>query len=349
MLSTLVISGLLLGMVQLLVGVGIGLWVSARRPTRQPNNHDLEQAREVAEQLRDLTAGLSDAARKQGDKLREAGAILASQSLVLSRPAADLPLTELVTGVLREMIDANQRLQDKLTSTELELEEQSLELAEHLHLAMTDALTGLPNRRALEDHLRIRMDAWRKHKTPFSLIMLDVDHFKRFNDTYGHSAGDEVLRTIAGSLRDALRQHDVVTRYGGEEFSIVLPHTTLDSALAAVSKAIRAVRDTPVIVNNRPVPVTASLGVASLLASERVEDLLERADAALYAAKHNGRDRAWLHDGSQSQPIDETAPRMAELEPLANLDPDLEHVCNDLRSSLSEFLSSAEAESQVGN
>lgn len=347
MQHTLVISGLVLGVVQLLVGIGIGLWVAARRSPRRDDNHDREQAREIAEQLRDLTAGLSDAARKQGDQLREAGAILANQSLQLSGPTTDLPLTELVTGVLREMIDANQRLQDKLTSTELELEAQSVELAEHLHLAMTDPLTGLPNRRALEDHLRIRMDAWRKHRTPFSLVMLDVDHFKRFNDTYGHSAGDEVLRTIAGSLRDALRQHDVVARFGGEEFSIILPHTTLDSALAAVNKAIRAVRDTPVMVNNRPVPVTASVGLATLLATERVEQLLERADEALYAAKHNGRDRGWLHDGDQTKPIDETAPSTELFEPLVNLDPDLEDVCNDLRSSLSEFLSSTEVESEV--
>jgi diguanylate cyclase (GGDEF)-like protein len=158
-------------------------------------------------------------------------------------------------------------------------------------MATTDGLTGLFNRNhffAEADHLLV--DA-RNRRAPIAAIMVDIDHFKRINDTYGHPVGDEVIRTVAGRLRDALAEGDVVGRYGGEEFAVVTPESEVP-AFDLASRLHQAVSGSPVATAAGDLPVTISVGLAHLHESDiDLRQLLARADGALYQAKHTGRDR----------------------------------------------------------
>ena len=161
------------------------------------------------------------------------------------------------------------------------------------HEASVDGLTGLRNRGWLDKNLD-RMA--RRHKFgdhPFTVVMLDVDHFKRFNDDFGHAAGDSVLKAVAQTVMKKLRPTDMAARFGGEEFVVILPDTPLDGGLIAAGRLRQAVAETTVdCLDGRVLPaVTVSLGVALLSHDENGNEVLARADAALYKAKKNGRNR----------------------------------------------------------
>lgn len=160
-------------------------------------------------------------------------------------------------------------------------------------MARTDALTGLPNRRALEDELVRCASRAARDKTWLSLVALDVDHFKKFNDTHGHAAGDAVLGTMGRVLTDQCRKGDIPTRYGGEEFTVVLPNTNPVGANVVAERIRRALEASETIFEGKKLKFTSSIGVASALgpAVNPVAALAARADEALYAAKHAGRNR----------------------------------------------------------
>ena len=155
--------------------------------------------------------------------------------------------------------------------------------------ATHDQLTGLFNRRHVEDVLRKELDRAQRHARPLAVAMLDADHFKNINDTYGHQTGDEVLRAISDRCRRTLRSNDVLGRYGGEEFLIVFPETNLEEAGAVAERLRVAVAESPIQVGDNALAVTVSIGVASFAAGQDLEKLFERADSALYAAKQDGR------------------------------------------------------------
>ncbi len=159
--------------------------------------------------------------------------------------------------------------------------------------ALMDGLTGLHNRRWLNDKLPRLVSRYQRDENPLCIFMLDVDHFKKFNDTYGHIAGDEVLSAVARELMDNLRPTDLGARYGGEEFLVILPNTTLDGAKAAAERMREAVAARAVeIGDGRTLPaVTVSLGIAEAGPGDNAESLTERADSALYQAKESGRNR----------------------------------------------------------
>lgn len=151
----------------------------------------------------------------------------------------------------------------------------------------TDALTGLANRRRLETDLDVMTSVARRHDQPFSVAIVDVDHFKFVNDTYGHSVGDEVLREIADRLRATLRTEDVAGRWGGEEFLLLLPMTDLEGAAVVGERLRQCIAGQPILLTNGTgIDVRISVGVA---VGYDVPDVLLRADAALYRAKAGGR------------------------------------------------------------
>lgn len=156
-------------------------------------------------------------------------------------------------------------------------------------LATTDALTGLFNRRHLDDTLVRELDRSRRSGMPLSVVMFDVDHFKKFNDTHGHDQGDRVLQTVAKCLREALRKYDYPCRYGGEEFVGILPNTSADGAYSVAERLRKDVETTEV----DGLHVTISLGVATFpdIPVETAEKLIEYADEALYRSKEGGRNR----------------------------------------------------------
>jgi diguanylate cyclase (GGDEF)-like protein len=155
------------------------------------------------------------------------------------------------------------------------------------HQSFVDGLTGIYNRRAFDLHLVKAVADAAKRGDNISLVMLDVDHFKRFNDDFGHAAGDEVLRRVAQSIQSSARKNDIVARYGGEEFAVILPQTDVQHAHAMAERLRAAVKDT------RPAAhaVTVSAGVATQAERASAEALIAAADGALYHAKERGRDR----------------------------------------------------------
>ncbi|MHB9118075.1 MAG: GGDEF domain-containing protein [Burkholderiales bacterium] len=162
---------------------------------------------------------------------------------------------------------------------------------EILHLAMTDSLTQVPNRRALMDHAE-RALAQRGGR-PIALLMIDVDYFKRINDTHGHPAGDEVLRKVADRLLGRLRRHDVLGRYGGEEFCVIAPDTDAEGALTLAESLRKTIASAPLVIEQGEISISISIGISCCLsnAARELKEVLADADTALYAAKQAGRNR----------------------------------------------------------
>jgi diguanylate cyclase (GGDEF)-like protein len=164
-----------------------------------------------------------------------------------------------------------------------------LELA---RLAEMDSLTGLPNRRYFLETASMEVERVRRFGTAASLVMIDLDHFKAVNDTYGHPVGDEALRCLTQVCEKLLRQIDVIARIGGEEFAVMLPGTDEAGAVSVAEKLRHAVCETPVKSGQNQFNITASFGAAEVRASDTgIDECLARADSALYAAKHAGRNR----------------------------------------------------------
>jgi diguanylate cyclase (GGDEF)-like protein len=192
-----------------------------------------------------------------------------------------------------EVILQLSQLTSELTDISRELAQKNRELAKAnaaiTQLLRTDALTGLANRRFLMEALAPTLAAAQRHRLPLSLIMVDLDHFKAINDTWGHDVGDAVLQGFGQILQQETRQEDLTARYGGEEFVILLPYTDREGArrLAARIQEKLAAKEFPGLDR----PVTASFGIAQLAAGDDAAALLKRADQALYLAKARGRDR----------------------------------------------------------
>lgn len=196
------------------------------------------------------------------------------------------------------MLVANRRLQADLAVAHAEIQEQRRKVDALAAESRTDTLTGLANRRSFDEELSRRVDQWKRHKVPVSLLLVDIDHFKQINDRYGHPVGDAALKWVANIHIGALRQMDVAARYGGEEFAVILPGTKLADAGNVAERLRATLAAKPFSDGAQEFPITASIGVAMTLAEDDVSSLVKRADEALYAAKQGGRDRAFLHDGS---------------------------------------------------
>jgi diguanylate cyclase (GGDEF)-like protein len=172
-------------------------------------------------------------------------------------------------------------------------------LREH---ALIDPLTELPNRRALDERLQQEWARLLRHGGNLSVIMADVDHFKKVNDQFGHPTGDEVLRQVARLLAKGCRESDTATRYGGEEFVVVAPETTPRAAAELADRLRLSICSRPVQVHGHTLDVTASFGVAGNEGLKAPEDLVQAADDAMYRAKTAGRNRVTLAESSVTVP-----------------------------------------------
>ena len=192
----------------------------------------------------------------------------------------------------RRMVEQNSSANERLQQSNNEIAELKVRMADIRSEALTDPLTGLANRRAFSEQLADGLAEATASDTPLCLLMLDIDHFKTFNDTYGHQLGDEVIRLVAGCMSANTKGSDTAARYGGEEFAIVLPDTSLQDA-ETIADQIRVVVAGQRIVRKASRQtlgsVTLSIGVAQFRPGETEEGLVGRADAALYEAKHAGR------------------------------------------------------------
>lgn len=194
-----------------------------------------------------------------------------------------------------QKLDAeHQKLKRTLEIKEIEIKAI---LAQAHEIANTDVLTFLPNRRKIIVDLQEEVIRSNRYGTPLSISLLDLDHFKDINDTYGHTTGDEALRSVSARLREQIRHPDTIGRYGGEEFLIVLPNSQIKAAGEQAERLCQTIRALQIEANDHSFKVTISIGVAQYkVGQENWEQFLHRADEALYQAKDKGRDQ-WLVAG----------------------------------------------------
>lgn len=233
---------------------------------------------------RSMTAGFGDSLREAAKQLGGAGNPAQIKSVIAA----------LMTSTL-EMQEANRVLEDRLELSKVEINNLQHSLEAIRAESMTDPLTGLGNRKYFDRAVADAVALATSEGEPLSLLMFDIDHFKSFNDNYGHLTGDQVLRLVAMSLKQNIKGQDITARYGGEEFTVVLPSTALNQALTVADHIRRAVmakelkkKSTGEILGR----VTISIGVSMLRPGDTPDSLMERADACLYAAKRSGRNRA---------------------------------------------------------
>jgi diguanylate cyclase len=219
----------------------------------------------------------------------------ASASLSVARDRDQVKaIVETLLKSTREMRDINKALEGRLSLSKNEISNLQQSLEAIRAESLTDPLTGLGNRKYFDRSIDTAVQNALSSGEPLSLLMFDIDHFKSFNDSYGHLTGDQVLRLVAMSLKQTIKGQDITARYGGEEFAVVLPNTALRQALTVADHIRRAVmakelkkKSTGEILGR----VTISVGVSMLKPGDDTHSLIERADACLYVAKRNGRNR----------------------------------------------------------
>ncbi len=189
------------------------------------------------------------------------------------------------------LLDNYNALKQRVSSMEKEAEKVQEFVKEERKQARQDALTGLPNRSAYNEIMAHQIENCKRYNQVLSLIVCDLDHFKHVNDSYGHLAGDKVLSLVAKILCKGTRSADFVTRYGGEEFAIVIPSTHAEQAAKAMDKIRRNICKSPFNYKGEPISISMSFGVSEARADDSIESLFSRADEALYKAKESGRNK----------------------------------------------------------
>jgi diguanylate cyclase len=323
-----------------MVGIAIGIWLRRGDKAAAKRGHqEMLNASRIAQRLQALAGEVSTSVGEHQLRMEQASEILSSEA---TRDGESI--TELVVDVIGGIVRANQSLKSKLDTAEHRLQEQAAEIEAHISRSLTDALTGLPNRREFNERLEERMAGWKRRGEVFSLLLLDVDNFKKLNDQHGHLAGDVVLTMLGRTLRANLRRDDAIARYGGEEFAMILPGTSLEQASNVAPKVCEAAGRVDVEHDGTRLRVTLSGGLATIKPGETSESLIRRADEALYAAKTAGRNRVYRHDGQSCQPIgaDHEVPPVLQAAPSEKaqplnyaddepISPALEQACEELR------------------
>lgn len=298
------------------LGAGAGWWirgggskaVSSDAPSSNPDasngNLPVSSADPAAEapklddvelmmaQLHQLTATVAADVGEHNSKVREINDELTAATANGSN----------ILTVVEKLVRANEVMQSQLAHAESRLNEQAEEIETHVKEARTDSLTKLWNRRFFDDEIQKCKDALANSSSPSCVMMIDVDHFKKFNDTYGHQAGDEVLKGVARTLKRAAGKN-LVCRYGGEEFAIIFPGLDIDTAIPTAESAREAIADLVVEFDGLDLGVTVSGGLAELQSAESTASVVARADNALYACKEVGRNCGYWHDGIESHPM----------------------------------------------
>ena len=246
--------------------------------------HDaIEDVSVIMDNIRDATSGYSDTLNGVGAKLESAAS---------KEEIADM-LKDVVAET-QKMIAHNQELEKHLDQSARIMDDLKKDLEQVRREAMTDGLTGLTNRKSFDERIELLAEQADETGKPFTLLFMDIDHFKTFNDNYGHQVGDQVLRLVAKTLIEGVKGRDTAARYGGEEFAIILPETTMEGGRMVAESLRKAIAMKEVV--NRTTGdhlgrITISAGIAQYASGEAIPDLLDRVDAALYTAKNNGRNQ----------------------------------------------------------
>jgi len=203
-------------------------------------------------------------------------------------------LSEKLLAETRQMQETNRSLEQKLQASRDDIATLQRDLDDVRRESLLDPLTKIANRKSFDDELDLAIADASGSSEPLTLMLVDIDHFKSFNDTFGHQTGDQVLRLVAMTLKSHVRDKDLVARYGGEEFVVILPNTDLAGANVVADKIRRAIQAKELLkrsTNEKLGRITASFGIAAFRPTDVAASLIERADRCLYAAKHAGRNR----------------------------------------------------------
>lgn len=244
---------------------------------------------------REMMRAISLVQNHIGSSNRFAGAL--KNSTQAMTPATPDRIGKVVEGLLAEngrMRAESAKLSHSLTQTRMEVRKLSEKLERSRQNELRDPLTNVGNRRHLDKILPRQISESRESGTPLSLVLADLDHFKRINDTFGHPVGDDVLRFVASLLKDNLKGRDFVARYGGEEFAVILRETDLTSAKAVIKNIMRRLDEAEFVLSSTKTPIgrlTCSFGIALMRPDDTPESLIKRADRFLYKAKEGGRNR----------------------------------------------------------
>ncbi|NIL95566.1 MAG: diguanylate cyclase [Planctomycetales bacterium] len=275
------------------VGLGIGFYLGmSRYADKDKDRMDAERdlTFRVLSELLSATEQLTSEVSERNVEIKEVGEDLIGLDLEGDLQVIQHRLMKQVSSVL----ESNMRLEDDLTVTRCQVEQQAEIIDEARREARTDALSGVGNRKAMDERLTAMLAHCRRSGTPFALLLADVDHFKWVNDTHGHAAGDVLVAHIGEFLKKCVRTKDFVARYGGDEFALMLTEADADTALRAAERLRNNVCEQTFDLGRgaEEVAVTFSIGVACSWREGSATQILKRADNALYQAKANGRNTA---------------------------------------------------------
>jgi diguanylate cyclase len=240
-------------------------------------------------------------------------------------------LAEFVVDVVGKILESNEALQRRLHSAESKLQEQSTQLDSYLTKSQTDSLTRLPNRRVFDERLRYCIDEYENRRTPFALLMLDLDRFKAINDGFGHLGGDYALRELGAIVSGFASERSFAARLGGDELAFLAACDSAEEAHRLAEDIRAAVANHHFSFEGVALAVTLSVGMAMIRPGEDGSDLLGRTDQALYAAKAAGRNCCFFHDGKRCRPIDAALQLPEDREGILEL-------CDELRHRMAEIV-----------
>jgi len=250
---------------------------------------------EAAKKMQATMAEISEMVKGAGIVHKEYNQSLQRQSDAMEG-ATDLSqvkqIVESLIGDTARVLQENKNLENKLADSSHEIQQMRQDMQTLKQESLTDVLTGVPNRKSFDVELKTRAAEALDKGKPLSLIMIDIDHFKVFNDTFGHQVGDQVLRLVARTLGEGLKPSEMLARYGGEEFSVIVPNAKLRDAEKLAEKLRERIAAKDIInqsKNEKLGRLSISLGVAQLHPGEPLDNLIERSDRALYRAKGAGR------------------------------------------------------------
>ena len=274
------------------IGYIVGRWQKREAPRSDiESRREIKRAQQIAKELETIAREV----RKSLAKHHTSVTRFRSRISELSDKGNDIGLQEICAEV-ETVLGPTMLLSNDLARAYDHIRRQSHQLLSFVEVR-TDQLTGVCNRKSLDDSLESLVALFRRYDLRFSLAMFDIDHFKAVNDEQGHLAGDQVLRNVAQSIDHTARDTDVVTRYGGEEFVVLMPQTELPGACVFAERVRQVIE--------RKLRVTVSGGVTCVAGGDTSQKVLERADSALYQAKNAGRNRVYVNAGDGIVPVEQ--------------------------------------------
>lgn len=259
--------------------------------------HDDETLEVIREELKTIVINIQGNFDRSGTELSSYSNKLERFTSILNTPTSPEAMAVEVKKVIKETLETEQsqrRFEAQLSHVATEMEALRKELLQVREESLTDALTNIANRKAFDNALKHETEYAQETNAPLSLLLLDIDHFKKVNDTFGHLIGDKVLRFVATNLKRSIKGRDLAARYGGEEFAIILPETHIQGA-CSIAEQIRITISAGTLKDTKSQEsygsVTLSIGVAQFNKDDMPNDLLQRADEALCRAKEHGHNR----------------------------------------------------------